>query len=167
MERWDIYDKDGIQQPGVLVRGQAIPAGRYHLVSCVVVRHENGDFLLMKRAPTKEHFPDIWEIGAAGSVLQGELPLEAAHRELEEETGISGGVWSELDRYVQRDTIYCGFLCVTDIDQCAVRLQEGETVDFRWLTPAEFLRFFYSEHCLQRFRNRLGEYVKTITPSLL
>lgn len=162
MELWDVYDKNGIKQPGVLVRGEPIPAGQYHLVSCIVVRHVDGDFLLMKRSPTKEHFPNIWEIGAGGSVVCGETAEESACRELEEETGISRGNWSYLGRYVGRDTIYEGYLCVTDQPKDAVRLQEGETVDYRWLTRAEFLAFFDSDQCIERFKRRLGAYVDTL-----
>lgn len=162
MERWDVYDREGRKQPGSLVRGEPIPPGQYHLVSCIVVRHRDGDFLLMKRAPTKEHYPNIWEIGAGGSVLQGETAEAAARRELAEETGVTGETWSYLGRYVERDTIYEGYLCITNQDKTSVRLQEGETVDYRWLTQREFLAFFYSDHCIQRFRNRLGAYVSSL-----
>ena len=122
MELWDVYDRSGKKQKGYLVRGEPIPAGQYHLVCCVVVRHSDGDFLLMKRSPEKEHYPNIWEIGAGGSVVQGETAEESAHRELEEETGISTGSWSTMDRYVEDDTIYQGFLCVTGVSKDSVRL---------------------------------------------
>lgn len=166
MELWDVYDASGRKQPGTLVRGEPIPPGSYHLVSCIVVRHEDGDFLLMKRAPTKEHYPNIWEIGAGGSVLQGETAGEAARRELAEETGITEGDWSYLSRYVEGNTIYEGFLCVTMQEKHSVRLQEGETVDYRWLSPREFLTFFYSDHCIPRFKNRLNKYVKAVEASV-
>lgn len=162
MELWDVYDRDGNKQPGTLVRGEPIPPGSFHLVSCIVVRHEDGDFLLMKRAPTKEHYPNIWEIGAGGSVLRGETAGEAAHRELAEETGITSGAWTYLNRYVEGDTLYEGFLCVTGQDKTSVRLQEGETVDYRWLTKEEFLRFFHSGDCIPRFQSRLGDYVAAL-----
>ena len=96
MELWDAYDRDGNKTGETLVRGEPVPEGRYHLVSCIVVRHMDGDFLLMRRAPEKKHYPNIWEIGAGGSVVQGETPEESAHRELEEETGIESGSWSYL-----------------------------------------------------------------------
>jgi len=134
MELWDVYDRNGTQVDGVLVRGEPIPKGLYHLVSCIVVRHLDGDFLLMKRSPEKKHYPNIWEIGAGGSVVQGERAEESAHRELEEETGITGGIWTSMGRYVEKDTIYEGFLCITDMPKNKVRLQKGETVDYRWET---------------------------------
>ena len=162
MELWDAYDRDGNQTGETLVRGDPIPEGRYHLVSCIVVRHMDGDFLLMRRAPEKKHYPNIWEIGAGGSVVQGETAEESAHRELEEETGIRGGCWSYLGRYVETDTIYEGFVCVTGHPKEQVRLQAGETVDFRWLTAKAFIDFFDSDQCIDRFKRRLGAYVDTL-----
>lgn len=162
MELWDTYSRDGVKTGGVLVRGEPIPAGQYHLVSCIVVRHEDGDFLLMRRSPEKDNYPDIWEIGAGGSVLRGETAEESAHRELEEETGIAAGTWTYLSRYVEADTIYEGYLCVTAWPKDRIRLQPGETVDYRWLTAEEFIRFFDSDACIDRFRHRLADYVNTL-----
>lgn len=162
MELWDVYDRDGYKQEGYLVRGEPIPEGSYHLVCCIVVRHTDGDFLLMKRSPEKEVYPNIWEIGAGGSVVQGETVEDSARRELEEETGICSGSWSTMDRYVEQDTIYQGFLCVTDVPKDSVRLQPGETVDYRWLDREAFVRFFDSADCIDRFKVRLGSYVDTL-----
>ena len=162
MELWDAYDNMGNKTGETLVRGEPIPKGLYHLVSCIVVRHADGDFLLMRRAPEKEHYPNIWEIGAGGSVVQGETAEISARRELEEETGISRGQWSYLGRYVEWDTIYEGFLCVSDWPKDQIRLQAGETVDYRWLSREGFIRFFDSDDCIQRFKNRLGGYVDTL-----
>lgn len=162
MELWDAYDQYGNPTGETLVRGEPVPVDRYHLVSCIVVRHVDGDFLLMRRAPEKKHYPNIWEIGAGGSVLQGETAVESAHRELEEETGICGGTWSYLNRYVEDDTIYEGFLCVTDWPKEQIRLQPGENTAFRWLTQTEFVAFFDSDDCIDRFKHRLGAYVNTL-----
>ncbi len=166
MELWDAYDADGNRVEKTLVRGEPIPEGLYHLVSCIVVQHTDGDFLLMKRSPVKEHYPNIWEIGAGGSVLQGETSEQSAHRELEEETGITCGRWSYMGRYREDNTLYDGYLCVTDWPKDQVRLQEGENVDFRWLNREAFVAFFDSDDCIERFRRRLGEFVNSLRVSL-
>ena len=114
MELWDAYDSNGSRTGGTLVRGETIPQGLYHLVCCIVVRHTDGDHLLMLRSPEKEVYPEAWEIGAGGSVVQGETSEQSAHRELEEETGISRGGWSYMGRYREENTLYDGYLCVTD-----------------------------------------------------
>jgi len=43
--------------------------------------------LRLLRAPTMEHYPNVWS-NPGGSIEPGELPLQAAVRELAEETGI-------------------------------------------------------------------------------
>ena len=53
MELWDAYDRDEKRTGGELVRGEPIPDGLYHLVCEVLVRHADGDYLLMKRARSK------------------------------------------------------------------------------------------------------------------
>ena len=89
MELWDAYDRELNKLGVTLVRGEEVPDGMYHLVSEVIVKHTDGEFLLMQRAPTK-HFGGMWEATAGGSALCGESPLDCARRELLEETGLSG-----------------------------------------------------------------------------
>ena len=166
MELWDAYDRDGLKVEGTLVRGEPVPEGVYHMVCCVLVRHVDGDFLLMRRAPEKENYPNIWEIGAGGSVLQGETAEAGIRRELREETGIDRGEfrhicrnWDHRERY-----LYEGFYCVTDYPKDQIKLQAGETSDYKWLSLPEFLEFFYSEDCLERMRNRLKDFVDSLRP---
>ena len=80
MELWDAYDRDGNRLGVDLVRGEPVPEGMYHIVSETIVRHVNGDYLLMLRDPTKPIRPGEWELGAGGSALKGETPVEAARR---------------------------------------------------------------------------------------
>lgn len=55
MEYWDACDNDLHLIPGVtLIRGEAIPEGMCHLVCDVIVRHKDGTYLLMQRAPDKK-----------------------------------------------------------------------------------------------------------------
>lgn len=50
MEVWDAYNRQFERIEGVsLVRGETIPDGVYHLVSDVIVRHIDGEYLLMQR----------------------------------------------------------------------------------------------------------------------
>ena len=89
MELWDAYDAYGNQTGETLVRGKEIPAGRYHMVCEVLVRHADGSILCMKRASTKPNYPGFYEATAGGSALQGEEPLACIRRELLEETGLT------------------------------------------------------------------------------
>ena len=139
MELWDAYDGEFRRIQGVsLVRGEPIPAGIYHLVCEVLVRHTDGSYLLMRRDPRK-HYGGLWEATAGGSALRGEAPLDCARRELREETGIRAEELQELGRVRSADTHYVEFLCETDWPKDGVTLQEGETVAYRWVSRTEFL----------------------------
>ena len=142
MELWDAYDAQGNLLGRDLVRGEPLPPGCYHLVADICVRHADGAFLVTRRDPEKPLNPGLWELSAGGSVLKGERFEEGARRELWEETGLEGPL--ELEHFVVRpenQTLYVGYLCRYDGPKDAVRLQPGETVDYRWLTPRELLAF--------------------------
>lgn len=139
MELWDAYYDDGTKADATLRRGEPIPEGLNHLVCSILVRHADGTYLLMRRHPDKT-WGGVFEASAGGCVLQGETPLEAARRELQEETGIAGG--ELLPIYEERwpKVLYHGFLCETDSPKDAVTLQAGETTEYRWVTEEELRR---------------------------
>ena len=57
MEIWDGYFKDGTIANIDLVRGEPVPDGLYHLVCEALVRHTDGDYLLMQRDLEKDIIP--------------------------------------------------------------------------------------------------------------
>lgn len=86
-ELWDLYTKNRQPTGETHVRGEAIPADRYHLVVHVWIQNANGDYLIAQRSETRPTFPLQWEC-VGGSVLKGETSLESAIREVKEEVGI-------------------------------------------------------------------------------
>ena len=141
MELWDAYDRNLEKIEGMtLIRGEKIPEGVYHLVCDVIVRHTDGEYLLMQR-DRRKHYGGMWEATAGGSALQGENPLDCAIRELREETGIHTERLEEVGRVwaAGRNTVYCEFLCITDCRKDSIILQEGETSAYQWVTQDELL----------------------------
>ena len=56
MEIWDGYNRDGTLAGVDIVRGEPIPEGVYFLTVEILVRHVDGDYLLMHRSPEKPVF---------------------------------------------------------------------------------------------------------------
>ena len=151
MELWDLYDKNEQRTGEVFERTHGsffnIPEGRFHLVCDILVQHMDGTYLLTKRHPGKDVYPGYWEASAGGSALQGEDPLTCAKRELYEETGIQSENF-ELVNKVFRDQshslLYC-FLTVVDCPKDSVVLQEGETVEYKWVDAQGLIEYAESD----------------------
>ena len=146
MELWDAYTRNGAKTGGVLVRGQKLWPGIYHMVCEVLVRHVDGSFLCMIRSRQKPNYPLYPECTAGGSALLGEDPLTCIRRELREETGIEWGDFEEVNVTV-RDcyaTIFYSYLCTVDWPKDRITLQEGETEAYQWLSEEEFIELLNS-----------------------
>lgn len=162
MEIWDGYFKDGTPANQDLVRGEPIPNGLYHLVSEILIRHTDGDYLLMKRDTRKPNYGGYYEATAGGSALKGEDKLTCAKREVFEETGITAENITEIGRYVSHDTIYYNYLCVTDCDKLSIILQEGETIGYKWITEKEFAEFVNSNEMIPSQKDHYRQYFVAI-----
>ena len=154
MEIWDAYDRQGAKTGTDLIRGEKIGEGLYHLVCEVVVRHADGEYLLLQRDFRKEAYPGFEEIGAGGSAL----------KELREESGIEAGELEELYRIVsdRSHAIHHGYLCVTDAPKDSIVLQEGETIGYRWIGREELIAFFDSDRCISAQKERLKGFLDSI-----
>lgn len=162
MELWDAYHADGSLAGAELIRGEPIPEGLYHLVCEILVRHADGDYLLMRRDFAKPAYGGFYEATAGGSALRGEDPIACAVRELYEETGISAESLEEIGAFVSRDTIYHSYLCVTGCGKASIRLQAGETIAYKWLGEREFIDFINSGEMIDTQKLRYADYFRKI-----
>jgi len=160
LELWDAYDEDENLMGRDLLRDEPVPKGLYHLVVTILVRHVDGEYLLMQRDFSKKSYPGYLEATAGGSVLKGETPIEAATREVNEETGLSIFGLQLLDKvkYDYGDIYYCYWAKTAD-DKNSVTLQQGETIDFKWVNENQLLEFTDSENCIPIVRERLKRYI--------
>ena len=60
MELWDAYDVRGNSLEHTLIRGEEVPAGEYHLVADILVRHTDGSFLLTQADALSPAFEITW-----------------------------------------------------------------------------------------------------------
>lgn len=133
-EIWDLYDAQEKPLGRTHLRKDPLSAGEYHIVVEIYVVNSKREMLWTKRAARKS-FPLQWEM-TAGSALTGETPVQAAVRELKEETGIVAredelihlGSRIELDRLFMET-----FLLKRDVTDEEIRLQPGETIDWKWV----------------------------------
>jgi mutator protein MutT len=83
-------------------------------IALVVVLNVNDEVLLLRRADDV-HCPGLWSF-PGGRIQTGETPIEAARRELLEETGIDGLDWEVLDEceysYPDRQLYFYLFSCI-------------------------------------------------------
>ena len=169
MEIWDLYDRQGNKTGETWERSRAyeIPEGRYHIVCDILIRHQDGDFLLTLRDPRKESYPGCWEASAGGSALAGETAEAAARREMLEETGMEAESLELISitwRTESRSVVYA-YMGTVSCDKGSVRLQEGETAGYRWVDAPAFFRLIREEPVLKIQYPRYRPYLDRAEPA--
>lgn len=161
MEIWDGYFRDGTPANVHIIRGEKLPKGIYHLVCEVLVRHTDGDYLLMQRDLSKPEYGGCYEATAGGSALKGEDKVSCIKRELLEETGISADKFEEQGLFIfdNDQCIFHTFLCVTGCDKKSIILQPGETMSYKWVNEEEFIAFVHSGEMIETQKKRYHPYL--------
>ena len=153
MEIWDLYDEHGRKTGETWERSRAreIPDGRYHIVCDVLIRHRDGEYLLMHRDPEKDVYPDCLEASAGGSALAGETPEEAARREMKEETGLEAETLELIGQTLnpRGHSLIYAYLAEVSCRKDSIRFQAGETVGYQWVTSRVLLRMVREEPVLK------------------
>ena len=153
MEIWDLYDEQGRKTGETWERSRAreIPEGRYHIVCDVLIRHRDGEFLLMRRDLEKDVFPGCLEASAGGSALAGETPEQAARREMFEETGLTPEKLTliGMTRKSRSRSLVYAWLAIVSCGKDSIRLQPGETVGYQWVDVPTFFRMVREEPVLK------------------
>jgi 8-oxo-dGTP pyrophosphatase MutT (NUDIX family) len=164
MEIWDVYDAEGNLTGETAIRGNQLAPGQYHLVCDVLVRHADGSYLCMKWSREKDIYPGYWEATAGGSALRGETALDCVRRELLEETGIHCDTFIQVNsgRFDDRHYISRSYVCTVSVDKDTVRMQEGETEDYCWMTEGEFVDFLNGGRVIPTSFNRYRDYYEQL-----
>lgn len=164
MEVWDAYYEDGSKADTTLVRGKNIPEGLFHIIVETLIRHSDGTFLLMRRDLNKSSNPGLYEGSAGGSVLQGETVENGARREVEEETGLIINKLIPIYRftYPKRNAITQGFITNVSGDKDNIKLQQGETIGYKWINLEDLKKFISTELYNQDHRPRLLTYLNKL-----
>lgn len=161
-EIWDAYDRDGNKLGFDHFRGDPFPIGVYHIVVEIYTITENNEVLITKRHQDKQ-WALKWEI-TGGSILKGETSEQGAIRELKEETGIEVKD-SDLNfvySYIYNDfpSIFKCYITFINKEKTKIILQEGETIDYRYITYNEFKQFMKTDNFVAPITERFCAHEK-------
>jgi isopentenyldiphosphate isomerase len=139
MEIMDIYDKYRQKTGRTHERGNPMNEGDYHLVVHVWIVNDKGEFLIQKRQPWKNGWPNMWDGSAAGSAILGDSSEAAAIRETKEELGIDldiskGEILFTIKSSSSFEDIW---LVRQNVDMSDLKLQYEEVADAKWATLEE------------------------------
>ncbi len=138
-----VSDKHGTVLGIVSTPREAVESGKTRLISRVILKNDAGEVLLQKRDPDMVAWPGRWDSSAAGHVDAGELPEEAAYREMHEEIGIDTVTLSLTDQYYHEVPLEHGYFNRTynyiyeatyNGDISTLTLQKGEVTEVAWVS---------------------------------
>jgi ADP-ribose pyrophosphatase len=119
LERWGEHDREIVEHPGAVA---------------IVAIDRDGMLTLVRqrREAVRENLLEL----PAGTLEEGEVPLESAQRELAEETGLTGGTWRQAAAFYTtpgfcRERMYLFF--AHELEQGAATPEDDEDLQVvRW-----------------------------------
>ena len=83
-----------------------------------------------------------------------------------EETGLAAESMELIARSMRGNVIFYSYLAETACDPGDVRLQEGETSDYRWVDKAELVAFSHSDKGLKAHNERYRSFFDRLEKEL-
>lgn len=136
LEKWDVYDENGINTGKVTVRGQdSLRAGEFHLVVHIWILSSAGNILIQRRSDTKKLMPGEWA-ATGGAAISGEDSFTAASRELFEELGIESDklTLKNLLRIKRRNSFLDVWFIEKNVFVRDLKLQKSEVAEAKWVS---------------------------------
>ncbi len=164
MEYFDILNRDGSKSGEIAPKGEELLEGQYDIGAHAYIHNSKGEFLIQKRAKTKEFLPGEWDIHM-GHVMAGEKSKEAIIREIHEELGIKIDdiifvkrvLWEKYNHFIDI------FVLCKDIDISDLTLQESELDDVKYISAEEMINLIKGmDYRPEEYRIVMEDYVKEI-----
>ena len=161
VEYYQVYDKKLDRCDLKIARPNHVPSGYYFgIVDIITYNLRNHSFLITRRSKEKGHLPGYLEV-TVGCMQFGEEPIDAAKRELLEETGIKSMNLMHCKTKKTHHALAFTFLAICDIDSDSIVLQEGETEEYYWYNKDEFIELWNTKYVVpyqaERIKGLLGE----------
>ena len=87
-EYFDVLDEFGNKTGQVKPRVDVHRDGDWHREVHIWIVNDKNEVLLQKRAPNKDHCPNMWDISVGGHIGAGDESIASAIRETKEEIGV-------------------------------------------------------------------------------
>lgn len=139
MELWDVYDKNRKKVGRTHQRGIPMKSGDHHLVVHIWIVNSKGEYLIQRRTPWKEGWPNAWDCSAAGSAVAGDDSEQAAKREVMEEIGLEIYI-SKAERLftIKTKSVFDDiYLLRQEVNLEELKLQYEEVAEVKWATETE------------------------------
>lgn len=150
-ERIQIVDEND-QPIGASTRQEAWARGSFYRLVQIVLRDENGNFLLQKRSMQKPLYPGRWTNAASGHVDEGETYETSAPRELKEEIGVDTPLTFVGKFLVQKEedgkiiNQFNGVFEGKISQDTKLTLQPEEVSETKWLTGKDLQASIMANH---------------------
>lgn len=167
MEYFDILNRDGSKSGKIAPKDEALLEGQYDLGVHAYIDNSKGEFLIQKRAKTKQFLPGGWDIHM-GHVMAGETSKEAIIREIDEELGIKIDdidfikrvLWEKYNHFIDI------FVLCKDINISDLTIQESELEGVKYISADEMIKLIDGmDYRPEEYREVMRDYVRKIIKS--
>ena len=145
-EYLEIFDAQNQPQNQQLLRREVHQTGHWHRTAQVYVLNQENELLCNLRHPSKDLFPQLWDVSIGGHLEPGESYETCALRELGEELGIAVNPEKltylatvkvdgadKIARLIDREHVGV-FLYQTDLSLAEFNFQQEEITELKYLT---------------------------------
>ena len=162
VEKLSLFDKDLNLLPYPNLRGEKILDNTYAGIVDVIIKNiKTNHYLTTKRDINKVTSPGLWEI-TAGGIDYNEPVEHALIREAKEETGLDIIDYKKLDVMIIKDLVYFIYIGYVSQEENEVKLQLGETIDYKWRTKDELIELFNTDLVPPRQKIRINKIINKI-----
>jgi isopentenyldiphosphate isomerase len=146
----DILNNNGEISGKTCLKSEAHKNGLFHASVHIWIFDALKNVLIQKRAKNKDTFPGLWDVSVAGHISAGEIPLNAAIREIEEEIGLK--VFKNQLQFIGNSSkkvthhshlidyeLHHIYICCVSFDMNTLKIQKEEVTEIKTIPLNELI----------------------------